>query len=180
MGSSLRQSGKTPGCETSTFGIMRLKKRFFSPPAALEAMLEQHRKSVQDARHPTRSLPKQSSGTLRRMVEGVEAEFADDEAFEASMREVADASGRLLRQRRRGSRLLRPHGEAPERLGPHLQPGTREAGDLDGGEEGFPLVRVPAPENPLAVQSDRRQAVVGACPVGERVRIRGFRSCSPC
>jgi hypothetical protein len=94
--------GKGAADETERFAtefvLKVLKKRLFSSPAAFETTLEQHLQSLQNARRRgAAGAPKPSAGILRRMVEGVEEEFGDDDLYEESTTEVLETAGRLFR-----------------------------------------------------------------------------------
>ncbi|MDQ3316621.1 MAG: DISARM system SNF2-like helicase DrmD, partial [Actinomycetota bacterium] len=93
-----RQKGATDKVEevASNFVLKLLKKRLFSSPAAFAATLEQHERSLRSARRKTQKRP--NPGVLRRQVEGVEEDFADDEAFEELAEEVVEAASHLFRE----------------------------------------------------------------------------------
>ena len=95
---ALRQKGATDKVEevASKFVLKLLKKRLFSSPAAFAATLEQHERSLRSARRKTQARP--TPGVLRRQVEGVEEDFADDEAFEELAEEVVEAASHLFRE----------------------------------------------------------------------------------
>src|SRR5712692_992360 len=97
----LRQRGAGDDAErfATEFVLKLLKKRLFSSPAAFAATLEQHERSLQTARKRSSSAAgKPSLGILRRQVEEIEEEFADDEVYEDSTAEVVDAASRLFRE----------------------------------------------------------------------------------
>lgn len=95
---ALRQKGATDKVEevASNFVLKLLKKRIFSSPAAFAATLDRHERSLRSARRKTQARPK--PGVLRRQVEGVEEDFADDEAFEEMTGEVVEAASALFRE----------------------------------------------------------------------------------
>jgi superfamily II DNA/RNA helicase len=113
---TLRQKDATDKVEevASNFVIKLLKKRLFSSPAAFAATLEQHERPLRSARRKTQAKP--TPGVLRRQVEGVEEDFADDEAFEELAEEVIEAASYLFRepspQERELLRELREYGRA--------------------------------------------------------------------
>lgn len=81
------------------FVLKLLKKRLFSSPAAFLTTLEQHQKSLQTAkRKKQRSLTKTNIGILRRQLEGIEEEFADDEIYEESTRDLVSLTSALFRE----------------------------------------------------------------------------------
>lgn len=109
---TLRQKGATDKVEevASNFVLKLLKKRLFSSPAAFAATLDKHERSLRSARRKTRGRPKPS--VLQRQVEGVEEDFADDEAFEALEGEIVEAASALFREPSTDEReLLRELGE---------------------------------------------------------------------
>jgi superfamily II DNA/RNA helicase len=95
---ALRQKGATDRVEevASNFVLKMLKKRLFSSPAAFAATLEKHERSLRSARRKTHVRPK--PGVLRRQVEGVEEDFADDDAYEEITGEVVEAASALFRE----------------------------------------------------------------------------------
>jgi superfamily II DNA/RNA helicase len=111
---TLRQKDATDKVEevASNFVLKLLKKRLFSSPAAFAATLEQHERSLLSARRKTQAKP--TPGVLRRQVEGVDEDFADDEAFEELAEEVVEAASHLFRepspQERELLRELREYG----------------------------------------------------------------------
>ena len=81
----------------SEFVLKLLKKRLISSPAAFASTLEQHRHSLRHAARPqyiAQSRP--SVGILRRQLDGVEEDFADDELFEEATADTLDAATRLF------------------------------------------------------------------------------------
>jgi SNF2 family DNA or RNA helicase len=112
--SELRQKGAADKVEevASNFVLKLLKKRLFSSPAAFAATLNQHEHSLRSARRKTQARP--TPGVLRRQVEGVEEDFADDETFEELAEEVVEAASHLFREpspeERELLRELREHG----------------------------------------------------------------------
>src|SRR5713101_3410689 len=99
--SELRQVRAEDNAEkfATEFVLKTLKKRLFSSPAAFAATLEQHERSLQTVRIRSSSAAgKPSLGILRRQVEEIEEEFADDEVYEDSTAEVVDAASRLFRE----------------------------------------------------------------------------------
>jgi superfamily II DNA or RNA helicase len=97
----LRGKGAADDVEryATEFVLKLLKKRLFSSPAAFLATLEQHQRSLQTARRRGASgTPRPTAGILRRMVEEVEEEFADDERYEESTTEAVEAASRLFRE----------------------------------------------------------------------------------
>lgn len=77
------------------FVLKLLKKRLFSSPAAFATTLEQHQRSIQTAKRRVAAKP--AVGILRRQVEQVEEEFADDFAYEESTEDAIANTSRLFR-----------------------------------------------------------------------------------
>ncbi|MCM1983780.1 DISARM system SNF2-like helicase DrmD [Lyngbya confervoides] len=79
------------------FVLKLLKKRLFSSPEAFRSTLEQHRTSIQQAQRKRKgTFSKPSVGILRRQLEQVDEEFADDGLFESSTEDAVDLSTRLF------------------------------------------------------------------------------------
>jgi hypothetical protein len=95
----LRTKGTSDRLEqyATEFVLKLLKKRLFSSPEAFRTTLAQHQASVTNARRRSSSLSKPTEGILRRKLEQVEEEFADDEAYEMATDESIDHSSRLFR-----------------------------------------------------------------------------------
>lgn len=93
----LRQKGVTTNIEkfATDFVMKTLKKRLFSSPAAFATTLAKHVKSVQ-AGSPSATMPV-SYATLRRQVDDIDEEFADDEDFEEATSDVVETTTRLFR-----------------------------------------------------------------------------------
>ncbi|WP_373528946.1 DISARM system SNF2-like helicase DrmD, partial [Nostoc sp.] len=64
------------------FVLKLLKKRLFSSPEAFAITLAQHEKSLNNARRRNANIAKPTEGILRRQLEQVEEEFADDTVYE--------------------------------------------------------------------------------------------------
>jgi superfamily II DNA or RNA helicase len=91
--------GGTAGTEehfASEFVLKLLKKRLFSSPAAFATTLRRHRESLEHAKKRSHS-PTPSPGLLRRLVDGVEEEYADDDAYEDSTGDATEGASRLFR-----------------------------------------------------------------------------------
>ena len=95
----LRTKGTSDRLEqyATEFVLKLLKKRLFSSPEAFRTTLAQHQASVTNARRRSSSLSKPTEGILRRQLEQVEEEFADDEAYEMATDESIDHTSRLFR-----------------------------------------------------------------------------------
>ncbi|HUW12766.1 MAG TPA: DISARM system SNF2-like helicase DrmD, partial [Anaerolineae bacterium] len=99
--SRARQQGASGRAEeyATEFVLKLLKKRLFSSPAAFATTLERHCRSLQTATGRKRPLGVDSSiGILRRRVEELEVETADDDAYEADSVEVVDSASRLFHE----------------------------------------------------------------------------------
>jgi superfamily II DNA or RNA helicase len=80
------------------FVLKLLKKRLFSSPEAFRTTLEQHRESLVSAtRQKKTRFSKPAVGILRRQLEQVEEEFADDQVYEEATEEAIASSTRLFR-----------------------------------------------------------------------------------
>ena len=81
------------------FVLKLLKKRLFSSPAAFASTLEQHQQSLTTARRRTASsLSRPSEGILRRQLQEIEEDFADDDVYEESTDEAITHTTRLFRE----------------------------------------------------------------------------------
>lgn len=80
------------------FVLKLLKKRLFSSPEAFLTTLTQHQESLTTARRQASRLSaKPTEGILRRQLEQVEEDFADDELYEAATDESISNTSRLFR-----------------------------------------------------------------------------------
>ena len=80
------------------FVLKLLKKRLFSSPEAFLTTLTQHQQSLTTARRKASRLStKPTEGILRRQLEQVEEDFADDDLYEAATDESIDNTSRLCR-----------------------------------------------------------------------------------
>ncbi len=78
------------------FVLKLLKKRLISSPAAFASTLTQHEQSLRSAvRH--RSAARPTVGILRRQVDQVEEDHADDDLFDESTSDTLEAATRLFR-----------------------------------------------------------------------------------
>ncbi len=95
-----RQGAKDDATElyATEFVLKLLKKRLFSSPEAFRSTLEQHRQSLESATRKTSArFAKPSVGILRRQLEQVEEEFADDGVYEEATEDAIASSTRLFR-----------------------------------------------------------------------------------
>lgn len=142
----LRQQAmaKTGAAErTATeFVLKLLKKRLFSSPAAFATTLAQHEATLKQPVEPAirKKVHKPSVGILREMVERIEEEYADDEAYEEATASVVRTTTQLFSQLTPQERNLlermqnwaerastRPDSKARtliEWLKEHIRPGT--------------------------------------------------------
>jgi SNF2 family DNA or RNA helicase len=81
----------------TVFVLKTLKKRLFSSPAAFKSTLEQHERSLHNARR-NRSAPKPTIGVLQRQIDLVEEEYADDTELEQATDDAVDSASRLFRE----------------------------------------------------------------------------------
>ncbi|MEB3151766.1 MAG: DISARM system SNF2-like helicase DrmD, partial [Sphaerospermopsis sp.] len=81
------------------FVLKLLKKRLFSSPAAFLSTLEQHQQSINNSRRRTgSSLSRPTEGILRRQLQEIEEDFADDDIYEESTDEAITNTTRLFRE----------------------------------------------------------------------------------
>lgn len=97
--SGLRQaSARAEGGSYATdFVLKLLKKRLFSSPAAFAQTLERHRESLR-RRHAGVEPADQSARLVRRAIEEVDEEYADDAAHEQLLAEVVDTVASTIRE----------------------------------------------------------------------------------
>ncbi len=97
----LRTKGVDDNVEkyATEFVLKLLKKRLFSSPEAFLTTLTQHQESLTTARRrqASRLTAKPTEGVLRRQLEQVEEDFADDELYEAATDESISNTSRLFR-----------------------------------------------------------------------------------
>ena len=88
------------------FVLKLLKKRLFSSPQAFLTTLQQHEKTLREGKSrwsstglgpSRRQLAKPSISILRRQLDQLEEDFADDNSYEESTHDVVDSSSRLFR-----------------------------------------------------------------------------------
>ena len=80
------------------FVLKLLKKRLFSSPQAFLTTLQQHEKTLREGKSRSRrQLSKPSISILRRQLDQIEEDFADDDSYEDSTHDVVDSSSRLFR-----------------------------------------------------------------------------------
>jgi superfamily II DNA or RNA helicase len=97
---TLRRQGSTDNTEkyATEFVLKLLKKRLFSSPAAFALTLTQHLSSLKSARRRGSGMSKPTMGLLRRQVEQIEEEFADDTLYEESTGDAIASTSRLFRE----------------------------------------------------------------------------------
>ncbi len=79
------------------FVLKLLKKRLFSSPEAFRTTLVQHQKSLRGERPVSKSFAKPDVGILRRQLEQVEEEFADDALYEEATDDAIATTTRFFR-----------------------------------------------------------------------------------
>lgn len=80
------------------FVLKLLKKRLFSSPQAFLTTLQQHEKTLREGKARSRpSLTKPSVSILRRQLDQIEEDFADDDSYEDLTYDAIDTSSRLFR-----------------------------------------------------------------------------------
>lgn len=81
------------------FVLKLLKKRLFSSPEAFRTTLERHRESLMSATRQRKTrFAQPAMGILRRQLEQVEEEFADDALYEDATEDAVTTSTRLFRE----------------------------------------------------------------------------------
>ncbi|MEQ9355517.1 DISARM system SNF2-like helicase DrmD [Coleofasciculus chthonoplastes] len=97
---TLRRQGSTDNTEkyATEFVLKLLKKRLFSSSAAFALTLTQHLSSLKSARRRGSGVSKPTMGLLRRQVEQIEEEFADDTVYEESTGDAIASTSRLFRE----------------------------------------------------------------------------------
>jgi len=80
------------------FVLKMLKKRLFSSPFAFQSTLERHQQSLRTSKRTTARASKPTAGLLRRQIEGIEEEFADDDCAEESIADIVETTTRLFRE----------------------------------------------------------------------------------
>lgn len=78
------------------FVLKLLKKRLFSSPEAFAITLAQHEQSLTNARRRNASIAKPTEGILRRQLEQVEEEFADDTVYEDVTEDAIASTSQLF------------------------------------------------------------------------------------
>jgi superfamily II DNA or RNA helicase len=79
------------------FVLKLLKKRLFSSPQAFLTTLQQHEKTLREGKSRSRpSLAKPSISILRRQLDQIEEDFADDDSYEDLTDDAIDTSSRLF------------------------------------------------------------------------------------
>lgn len=98
----LRTKGAGDNLEkyATEFVLKLLKKRLFSSPEAFLTTLTQHQSSLNNARRRQSSSlsARPSEGVLRRQLEQIEEEFADDDVYDAVTDESISNTSRLFRE----------------------------------------------------------------------------------
>jgi superfamily II DNA or RNA helicase len=80
------------------FVLKLLKKRLFSSPEAFRTTLVQHQKSLRGEKTEKRGFAKPAVGVLRRQLEQIEEEFADDAIYEEVTEDAIATSSRLFHE----------------------------------------------------------------------------------
>ena len=94
-----RRAGDETERVATEFVLKLLKKRLFSSPAAFATTLAKHEETVRTARKKARPLHLVPSlGVLRRQIEGVDEDFADDDAFTESADDAVMAATNLFQE----------------------------------------------------------------------------------
>lgn len=83
-------------CATE-FVMKLLKKRLFSSPAAFESTLAKHEASLKQAHRRQAGMVKPTMGILKRQIDGIDEDFADDATYDDLTIEVVETASRLFR-----------------------------------------------------------------------------------
>ncbi len=79
------------------FVLKLLKKRLFSSPAAFAITLGKHEQTLTGLRHYSTDLGKPSLGILRRQLNGIEDDYADDDDYEEVTGEAVNVATKVFR-----------------------------------------------------------------------------------
>ncbi len=100
-----RDAGDDAGRTATEFVLKLLKKRLFSSPAAFAATLAKHEQSLRQARK-RQAAARPTLGVLRRQIDAVEQEYADDEESEATAGDAVETASLLFREPGQEERAL--------------------------------------------------------------------------
>src|SRR5262249_37295594 len=90
-------AGEQAGQTATEFVLKLLKKRLFSSPAAFAATLAKHEQSLRQARE-RQAVGRPTLGVLRRQIEAVEEDYADDDESEATAGDALATATLLFRE----------------------------------------------------------------------------------
>lgn len=95
----IRATGSSDGVErfACEFVLKLLKKRLFSSPEAFRMTLEKHVQSLRDARRPNRTSQLPVVGILRRQIQGLEDDIANDDELDSATGEAVESAATLFR-----------------------------------------------------------------------------------
>lgn len=79
------------------FVLKLLKKRLFSSPAAFAVTLQKHEATLSGSRRPSGDLGTPSLGILRRQLNGIDEDYANDDDYEEVTGEAVDVASRVFR-----------------------------------------------------------------------------------
>lgn len=88
------------------FVLKLLKKRLFSSPAAFALTLDKHEQSLLTARRRKSVTTSPSVKILRRTIDEIEEEFADDDSYDEATNEAISVTGRLFTDPSKDERAL--------------------------------------------------------------------------
>jgi SNF2 family DNA or RNA helicase len=92
-----RRAKDTAESLATEFVLKTLKKRLFSSPAAFLATLDQHEKSLRQARR-AKVARKPSIGILKQELDRIEEEYSDDHEYDEATTDAVDAASLLFSQ----------------------------------------------------------------------------------
>ena len=97
----LRQERASESSEkfATDFVLKLLKKRLFSSPAAFATTLAQHERTLtRAAERQTKALRRPSLGILRKQIEKVEEEYAEDETYEEATGDAVETASQIFQE----------------------------------------------------------------------------------
>ena len=164
------------------FVLKTLKKRLFSSPAAFLTTLDQHEKSLRQAKRG-KAVRKPSIGILKQELDRIDEDYADDTEYDEATTDAVDAASLLFSEPSdertgpveadaavggKGVGPTRLEGEVPDRLAQHAHSPRQEMGPRTG----HPLHRIPGHAE-LAEGSPRPARLHQRRPAADHVRRHG-------
>jgi ERCC4-related helicase len=95
----IKAAGADRVAQTATeFVLKLLKKRLFSSPAAFATTLAKHEQTLRDRSQYRRSVTSPTEKILRRQIDSIEEDYADDELYEAVTADIITETSSLFDQ----------------------------------------------------------------------------------